>query len=133
MTDTPQAKVDQYVRLYIALRDKIKLMDDAYKAEKKEFTDQMDQIEGVLQAALEKTGSEGIRTKHGTVFLTTKYTASLADPEAFMNYVIENDMFELIDRRANSTAVKDYATEHDALPPGVNLNSYTSVNVRRPT
>jgi hypothetical protein len=137
MTQDIQAKVpvkvDKYVQMYVALRDKIKLMDDEYKAGKKEFTDQMDQIEGVLQAALEKTGSEGIKTKFGSVYLSTKVTAALADPEAFMDFVIKNELFELLDRRASSVACRDYAEEHKAPPPGCNLNSFTSVNVRRPT
>ena len=132
MSDTP-VKVDKYVKHFIALRDKKKLMEEAFNLEKKKVTDLMDSIEGVLQAFLEKAGSEGIKTQYGSVYLSTKTTASLADPEAFMTWIIANNMFDLLDRRANSTACKDYAEEHKELPPGLNLNSYTSVGVRRPT
>jgi hypothetical protein len=130
MSDTP-VKVDKYVQNFIALRDHKKLIEDAFNIKKKEVTDVMDKIEGILQAFLEKAGGDGIKTKYGSVYLSTKTTASLADPEAFMNFVIESERYELLDRRANSTACKDYATEEGAVPPGVNLNSYTTVGVRR--
>src|SRR5450759_1773236 len=110
MSDTP-VKVDKYVKYFIAMRDKKKLMDDAYAIEKKKVTDVMDKIEGILQAFLEKAGGEGIKTQYGSVYLSTKTTASLADPEAFMDFVIANELFDLLDRRVNSTAAKDYATE----------------------
>jgi len=134
MSDTPevaQVQADQYTKVYVYLRDKKKLMEEAFNIEKKKVTDKMDQLEGMLQAFLEQHGLESLKTKFGTVYLSTKTTASLADPEAFMTWIIANGMFDLLDRRANSTACKDYAEEHKALPPGLNLNSYTSVGVRR--
>jgi hypothetical protein len=134
MSDTPQVapvKVDKFVKHFIALRDKKKLMEEAFNLEKKKVTDVMDKIEGILQGFLEKAGGDGIKTKYGSVYLTTKTTASLADPEAFMDFIIANELFDLLDRRANSTACKEYAEEHNAIPPGVNLNSYTTVGVRR--
>jgi hypothetical protein len=130
MSDTP-VKVDKYVKYFIAMRDKKKLMEEAFNLEKKKVTDVMDKIEGILQDFLEKAGGDGIKTQYGSVYLSTKTTASLADPEAFMEFVIANELFDLLDRRVNSTAAKDYATEHNTLPPGVNLNSYKTVGVRR--
>ncbi len=126
-----QAQVDQQTKLYVYLRDKKKLIDDEYNEKKKVVTDKMDQLEGLLQAFLETHGLQSLKTKFGTVYLSTKTTASLADPEAFMDFIVANELFELLDRRANSTACKEYAEEHKALPPGLNLNSYTSVGVRR--
>jgi hypothetical protein len=49
-----------------------------------------------------------------------------------MQHVIQNNSFELLDKRANVTAVKDYVKEHNTTPPGVNLSSITSIGVRRP-
>ena len=59
-----------------------------------------------------------------------KHTASLGDPDAFMDYVMKNGAFELMDRRANSTACREFAEEHGSLPPGVKLNSTRTVGVR---
>jgi hypothetical protein len=72
-------------------------------------------------------------TKGGTIYTSTRYTASLADPEAFMKFVIETRQFDLLDRKANSTAVKDYVGEHNVLPTGCNLTAMKTLGVRRPT
>ncbi len=48
-----------------------------------------------------------------------------------MDYVIENKNFDLLDRRANVTAVKAFVQDNKREPPGCNLNSYQKVNVRR--
>src|SRR5450759_1571653 len=110
MTDTPkvaQVQADQYTKVYVYLRDKKKLIDDEYNEKKKVVQDKLDQLAGLLQAFLEQHGLESLKTKFGTVYLSTKTTASLADPEAFMDFIVANELFELLDRRANSTACKD--------------------------
>jgi hypothetical protein len=50
-----------------------------------------------------------------------------------MKYVIDNNLFDLLDRKANVTAVKDHVKEKGALPPGVNLSAIETVGVRRPS
>lgn len=73
------------------------------------------------------------KTEAGTATLSTRYTASLADPDAFMQFVRANDMFELLDRRANATAVKEYVrTNQGRTPPGVNLSALESLSVTKP-
>jgi hypothetical protein len=56
----------------------------------------------------------------------------LADPEAFMKFVIANQAYDLLDRKANATACRDYAAEHQNLPPGVNMSAVKTVGVRSP-
>ena len=84
-----------------------------------------------LQDFLETAGAQSVKTKEGTVYASTRYTASLADPQAFMDYVIKHTAFDLLDRKANATAVRDFVENHNALPPGVNLNAIRTVGVRR--
>jgi hypothetical protein len=129
--DTPQLKVDEYVRQYVELRDCRQLIDEEYKEKRQEVTAVMEKIDGLLQAFFTKTGTTKLATKYGTAYIKTKYTASLADPEIFKDFVIEHKLYELTDIRANSTAVQEYVKEHNALPPGVNLKPFTSVGVNR--
>jgi hypothetical protein len=130
MEDIPVA-VDKRVGQYIKLRDKLKEMDKEYEEKRKPLVDLQNVLSGWMQSFLEQTGGTSIKTKFGTVYLSVRYSASLADPEAFMNFVIENKLYDLIDRRANSTACKDYVTETGNLPPGVNLSALKTVGVRR--
>jgi hypothetical protein len=125
------AAVDKRVSQYIQLRDKLKAMDKEFEEKRKEYVDIQNVLSGWLMEFLEKTGGTSIKTVQGTVYLSTRYSASLADPEVFMNFVIENQLYDLLDRRANSTAVMDYVKEKGVLPPGCDLNALKSVGVRR--
>lgn len=125
-------KVGFYVKSYVALRDRLREIDEAHKVAREPLVTTMNEVAGVLQTFLDKSGSKSVKTDQGTFYATTKYTASLADPAAFMDYVITNQRFDLLDRRANSTTVKQFVEEHGTLPPGANLNSIRTVGVRRP-
>jgi hypothetical protein len=75
---------------------------------------------------------KNLRTEAGTCYISTTWKSPLQDADAFMRFVIENEEFDLLERRASSTAVRAYVEEHNHLPSGVNLNAVTSVGVRRP-
>jgi hypothetical protein len=128
--DTP-ATVDKRVEQYIKVRDAIKAANEAHELSIKPLVELQNLLTGWMQNFMEQAGADNIKTAHGTCYSTTRYTASLADPEAFMNYVISNQAFDMLDRKANVTAVKDYVAETGALPPGVSLSSIKTVGVRR--
>jgi hypothetical protein len=93
-------------------------------------------IKGLLQGFFEKfltdTGQQTAVTPGGTIHWNHRVTASLEDPQAFMDWVIANKRFDMLDRRANATAVKDFAEREHSLPPGAKLNSIRTVGVRKP-
>lgn len=123
--------IDVRVEQYIRLRDKIKEIEARHKEELKKYKDTLEKLNAVILQHLTQVGGEGIRTKAGTAYITEKKSASLADGQAFMNYVIANGAWDLLDRKANVTAVADFIAEHSAPPPGVNFNSTFVVGVRR--
>lgn len=131
----PQAEtqVDKWVRQYIALRDELKRRNELHDEATREYKDLMAILAGKLQTFLDNTGVDSASTKHGTVYTTTRHTASVSDPKAFMDYVISNQDWDMIERRANCTAAQDYVKEHNAPVPGVTLSSLATVGVRRPT
>jgi hypothetical protein len=139
MSETPavvaenavQVKVEQRVGEYINVRDAIKRATDAHELAIQPLVDLQNLLTGWLQNFLEKAGADSIKTSNGTCYSTTRFTASLADPEAFMKFVIANQDFDLLDRKANVTAVKEHIAKNNAPPPGVNLNSIKTVGVRR--
>ena len=123
--------IDKRVEQYVQVRDKIKALDEQHDLARKPLLEIQEILSGKLREFLETNKLENLRTKHGTCYVSTRYTASLADPEIFMDFVIKNNKFELMDRRANATAVRGYVEEHKNLPPGVNLNGVQTVGVRR--
>jgi hypothetical protein len=97
----------------------------------KPLRETLESLNSVLLAHLNDMGGNSIATDAGTAYRTEKKSASLADSEAFMNYVIANQAFDLLDRKANVTAVEEHIKENDAPPPGVNFSSTFVVGVRR--
>lgn len=130
--------IEVVVAEYVAARDLIREIDDKLKTcslakKREELVQFKSQREGMMQEFLDAHRVESMRTKAGTCYKTTRSTASLEDAEGFMNFVIETNKFELLDRRANATAVKDFVKENGQLPPGCKLTTVDEVGVRRPT
>lgn len=123
--------VEKRVKQYIAVRDALKKMDEEHDARKKPLVDLQNTLTGWLQQFMEEAGAENVKTSEGTCYQSTRYTASLADPEAFMKFVRTTENYDLLDRKANVTAVKDYVAEKGGLPPGVNLSAIKTIGVRR--
>ena len=123
-------KMNKLVAQYIALRDRIAEIKELQKAQLEQYTSMLEKLGGQMMAFLKDTGQEAARTDEGTVYLNTKHYASLKDPDAFMAYVRENDAYDLMDRRANSVACREFEQEHGSLPPGVHVNSIETVGVR---
>lgn len=133
MSNTPanSLTIEQRVEQYVKLRDMIKEMDDAHKAAVKPYKEALDGLNNIMMTMLQGLGVDSAKTGAGTVYQKTRTTASIADGEAFMAFVIEHQAFDLLDRKANATAVQAFAEENNSLPPGINLNRMVDVGVRR--
>lgn len=119
------------VKNYVAIRDRIKELNEAHDAAMKPYIEVQNALTAKLQEVLETADAQSIKTSEGTVYASTRYSASLADPKAFMDYVIENKQFDLMDRKANATAVRDFVEVKGSPPPGVNLSAIRTIGVRR--
>lgn len=123
---------DVRVGQYVALRAKVKAIKDKHKEELTPYNTAMEQLEGLMLNALNATGQENAKTKNGTVYKTEKTSCSLEDADEFLRHVIGTEQWELLDRKANVTAVKDYLDMNGALPPGVKLTTTMEVGIRAP-
>lgn len=136
MTDTTQTiptpdNIEELVSQMVRLRDKLKEADDAHKAKTKAARDYKEQIEAKLLERLNEVGGESVKTSSGTVYRTTRRSASIADGDLFRSYVISSDAYDLVDWRANSNAVDDFIKSAGSPPPGVNFSQSYTVGVRR--
>jgi len=121
----------KWVEQFVALRDKLAEFDEMARQKRKEIVDVMTLVENQIMAALDATGQESARTDAGTASITLKHYASCSDPDAFIDFVRENDAWELMERRAASIPCRTWAEEHGQLPPGVKINSVRGIGVRR--
>jgi phage host-nuclease inhibitor protein Gam len=125
-------KLSEAVSLYIQMRDKKAQMKSDFEASVAPLTEKMDKLEAKLLDVFNKTGMDSVKTEFGTAYATTRTTASVADREAFMDYVKANEEWALLEVRTSKTAVEQYRSANDnELPPGVNLREERVVNIRR--
>jgi hypothetical protein len=119
------------VDAFIQNRDAIEEMEKRHKLELKPAFRLRELLTEQLLLKLKATGQEMARTKAGTVSVAPRTSISCSNPNEFMEYLIENQLWELIDRRPNKTACLEFNNENGQLPPGVKMTSKEDVNVQR--
>jgi hypothetical protein len=123
--------VDELVNQFVRLRDKIKEADDAHKDKMRAAREHQEKLRTKLLERLNELGGDAVKTASGTVYRTTKRSATIADPKVFRDYVKTSSAFDLVDWRANANAVDDFIEQHKSPPPGVNFSISYEVGVRR--
>lgn len=125
-------KLSDAVSLYIQLRDKKAQMKADFEASIQPLEDKLTRLEAKLLDVFNRAGMESVRTEFGTAYASTRTTASIADREAFMEFVKANEEWSLLEVRAAKTAVEQYRSANDdQLPPGINVREERVVNIRR--
>jgi hypothetical protein len=131
LTSSDIARADELAALMLHVRTKLDLLEERYEKERAPWVQKKKLLDGAALEFLKATGQESAKTANGTIHVVTKHTASLADGEAFMEFVMARGLFELLERRASSTACREYAEENGELPPGVKINTFETAQVRK--
>lgn len=100
--------VDEVIKGYIKLRDHKKGMKDKHKEELAPVNAKMELLEGWLQRDLQTRKVDSQKTKEGTAYLMTSTKATVRDRDAFLEFVREKEMWELIENRVAKSVVDDY-------------------------
>lgn len=122
---------EKRVGQYVALRDKIKAITDQHKEQLAPYKELLDKLNTELLGHLNTVGGDSVATPAGTVYRTDRKSASIQDMTAFWTYVVSQGDFDMVDKKANPTAVEDYIKKNNASPPGVNFTVQHVVGVRR--
>lgn len=119
--------LDKRVAQFLQIRGKI----DELKEKISECNKCQQMLIGEMLQFLDKNKLKSVRTTDGVlVTAIVKPSAKLEDPDVFMNFVLKNGAYWLLDRRANANACRDHAEENDGvLPPGVKLSQLRTVGV----
>jgi len=127
----PPEDINLRVGQFVKLRDLKKAIEDRHKAELAPINQALEDLKGLMKAALLAQNADSLKTSSGTVSTSTKVSASVADMEVFWTHIVTQAAWELLDKRANVTAVKDYVEANGVPPPGVNYSTFLDVGVRR--
>ena len=123
-------KVDDSIQAYINLRDKLAEIKKAYTERSSSLKDAMSKIEMDILEYLQESGQESAKTKFGTAYKTTSTSVTVEDGKEFFDFVMDVGAIDLLERRVNKTAYKNYI-EDGMDVPGVRVYSENKVVIRR--
>lgn len=120
------------LKLFIALRDRRAVRKAEYQSDDEGDRTKQDKIEVEFLRRFNERGIDNVSARDvGTAYKSTRASATVADWEGLLGHVQENDAWELLERRVNKTAVEQFKSVNDDLPPGVNWSETQVVNFRR--
>lgn len=122
---------DHYIGKLVALKDKIAALEDEHEKALEPYKKLKEKLEKRILGYLLEIKAQNISTPIGTASVLHRKSASLEDPQAFMNYVIANQAWDLIDRKPNTKAVEDFIKEHGVQPPGAKFSDSLALGLRR--
>lgn len=121
----------QLIQLYLDTRDAKSAIERKHKEHLKQYSEVMKKIEAKLFEHLQSHNMQSLSSEVGTAYISHKRSATISDGEAFRGFVIENRAWDMLDWKANVTAVGEFLTEHEVLPPGINFRTEQSLNIMK--
>jgi Cft2 family RNA processing exonuclease len=128
-----QPTVGEVIKTYMALRDKKAELEAEVKEQVAEVKEKMTKLESYLKIKMDETGLNSFKSEHGTAFLTTTDYANVADWDEVVQFIKDNDAYDLFEKRVSKMAVRGYIDQNKTVPPGINYGTKLGVNIRKPT
>lgn len=118
------------VKRYIQLRDQKEAMNALLKLKLEPINNEMVEIEKQLKSFLDENNMDSVKTAVGTFFKKSTTSVTVRDMDEVLDFVKENNAYDLFERKVNKTAVMAYI-EDNVHVPGVEVMTEIKVQVRR--
>lgn len=125
--------IDKVVEKYVLLRDKKTQIENEAKEQVQKLKEKMLVLDAYIREQADAQGVTSFKTKHGTAYVTTTDFAAVADWDAVLQFIRDNDAYDLLERRVSKSAVRGYLEETKEVPAGINYGTKISVGIRRPS
>lgn len=133
MTEAVEVGDDRLVKIIIKIRDTIAAVNKEYEERLNVLKEQKKLAETEILRRLQERGATQTKTQYGTCFITTKEQFTIADEEAYGEFVKAQGDYTFYQKRAKVERVQEYMNNHDgALPPGLNVFRELEINTRVP-
>lgn len=123
--------MEELVQKYIELRDAKAQIKAKYDQKVGKLDAAMEKIEAIILLDFNEQGIESMRTSAGTAYKQTRVSAGVADWDAARDFIVENGLWNMLERRVNKSAIEQYKDANGDLPPGINWREEVVINVRR--
>lgn len=115
---------------YFRTRAELEKMDAEHRDKTAPLKEKMRMCLQWMEARAREEGLRNVPTQHGTGYWATHVSASVAAPEVFRSYVLENKAWDLLELRAGKKGVESFVNAHGEPPPGVNYTRTSVFNLR---
>ena len=130
MSTTPN--IGDVIRTYMKLRDQKAAIEAETKERVADLKAKMDKLEAYLKAQMDAQGLTSFKSDYGTAFLTTTDYANVADWDAVIRFIRDNEAYDMLEKRVSKIAVRGYIEANKAVPPGITYGTKLEVNIRKP-
>ncbi len=124
--------INKVIDTYLKLRGEKETLESKTKEKVKSIKEQMAKLEAYIKEQADEQGVDSFKTGNGTAFLTTTDFAQVADWDAVLEFIKDNDAFDLLEKRVSKTAVRGYIEADKSVPSGINYGTRIDDNVRKP-
>lgn len=153
--------IEDVTAKYIEIRDRKAGIALRHAEELKPLNDAQSNIESWLLNKMNEDGVDSYKTQSGTPYKSVTTSVKLQDPAAFkesifapaaeriisllggvgndledslnivLNIIRDSALWDMVDFRAGKKGIQAFIEQTKTLPPGVTVDSFTSVNIRR--
>lgn len=132
-TPTEDPQVQKWVGQFVFLRDYVREQEEKHTEALRQVKADMETLKGKMLEFAKHNGLQNVASPAGTFYLTKKHSAKIVDQQEFMRHVIGTESWDLMDKKCNGAAAREWAEANGGqAPPGVELTTVVDVNVNRP-
>jgi len=126
------ATAEKMTSAYIKIRAERSALSAKFKAEDEKLVRQQDVLKRALLDYCENHGLESVRTSAGLFFRSTKTKYWTSDWEAMHKFILEHNVPEFLDKRLNTSNIKQFLEENpNTVPDGLNIDKEYVISVRK--
>jgi len=122
---------NQLVEAYIKLRDRRAQRKAAFENDDAGDKDKQEKIEGIIMRRFQERGITSVGSASGTAYRQMRRTVSVASWGDFLPWVIENQAWDFLVKKATPSVVETFREENNDIPPGLNMREEYVINVKR--
>ena len=125
-------RAEKMTSAFIKIRAERSALSAKFKAEDDKLVRQQDVLKRALLDYCENHGLESVRTSAGLFFRSTKTKYWTSDWEAMHKFILEHNVPEFLDKRLNTSNIKQFLEENpNTVPDGLNIDKEYVISVRK--
>jgi len=124
--------IGDVIRTYAKLRDQKAAVEAEVKDRIGQIKAKMNKLEAYLKEQMDAQGLTSFKSEHGTAFLTTTDFANVANWDEVLQFIKDNEAYDMLEKRVSKIAVREYMDQSKRVPPGITYGTKLDVNIRKP-